>query len=96
MLTISLIGRVNLNNSFEIKVSQVYNAAPWQVTYKTDDILQNGVFYPLIEINALRICKMINCGRFVLEKKFIFALGETAYSILSNSEIITVVSHHEY
>ncbi len=44
MLAILLIGRANLNNSFEIKVSQLYNAVPWQVTYKTDDILQNGVF----------------------------------------------------
>ncbi len=42
--------------------------------------------------DALRICKIINCGRFVLDYKFIFALGERAYSTLPYSEIITAVS----
>ncbi len=44
MLAISLIGLVNLNNSFEIKVSQLYNAVPWLVTYKIDDIFRSGIF----------------------------------------------------
>ncbi len=95
MLAISLIGRVNLNNSFEINVSQLYNAVPWLVTYKIDDIFQSGVFYPWIQINALRVCKMINCGWFVLDYKFMFALGERAYSTLPYSEIITAVSFNE-
>ncbi len=38
--------------------------------------------------DALRICKMINCGRCVLDYKFIFALGERAYSTLPYSEIL--------
>ncbi len=95
MLAISLIDRVNLNNSFEIKISQLYNAGLWLVTYKIDDIFQSGVFYPLIQINALRICKMINCERFVLDYKFIFALGERANSTLPYSEVITAVSCDE-
>ncbi len=41
--------------------------------------------------DALRICKMINCGRFVLDYKFIFALGEREYSTIPYSEIITTV-----
>ncbi len=45
--------------------------------------------------DALRICKMINYGRLVLDNKFIFALGERAYSTLSYSEIILIVSHHK-
>ncbi len=44
MLAILLIGRANLNNSCEINASQLYNAVPRQVTYKTDNKLQNGVF----------------------------------------------------
>ncbi len=46
-------------------------------------------------INALGMCKIIDCGRLVVDNKFIFALGERAYSTLSYPEIITVVSHHE-
>ncbi len=92
MLAISLIGRVNLNNSFEINVSQLYKAVPWLVTNKIDAIFQSGVFYPLIKTNALMICKMINCGRLLLDYKFIFALGERAYSTLPYSEKITAVS----
>ncbi len=42
-----------------------------------------------------RICKMINCERFVLDYKFIFALGERAYSTLPYSEIIAAVSCRE-
>ncbi len=44
MLGILLKGRANLNNIFEIKVSQLYKAVPRVVTYKTDDTLQNDVF----------------------------------------------------
>ncbi len=45
--------------------------------------------------DALRICKIINSGQFAEDKKFIFELGERAYSTLSYSEIIAVVIDQE-
>ncbi len=96
MLAISLIGRVNLNNRFGIKVSQLYNAVPWQVTYKTDDIYCKTAFFILwFKPIHSGFEKWLIAGDSLGNKNFILALGERAYSTLPYSEKITVVSRGE-